>query len=63
MEITQELVALMICPACQAQVQLRPDGSALQCVACRRVYAIKDGIPDMLVEHATIEDEQPKPAS
>lgn len=63
MYITQELVELLVCPACRAQVQLKPDGSALKCVACRRVYAIRDGIPDMLVEHATVEDERPTPAS
>ncbi|MFL6211024.1 MAG: Trm112 family protein [Pyrinomonadaceae bacterium] len=59
MEITAEFVELLRCPACRAEVQLKPDGSALKCVACRRVYAIRDGIPDMLVEHATVEDEQP----
>jgi uncharacterized protein YbaR (Trm112 family) len=59
MEITAEFVELLRCPACRAKVQLKPDGSALKCVECRRVYAIRDDIPDMLVEHATVEDEQP----
>ncbi len=63
MEITQEFVELMICPACQAQLRLQPDGSAIKCGACRRVYAIKDNIPDMLVEHATIDDGEAAPAS
>ena len=63
MDITQELVELLVCPACRAQVRLKPDGSALKCVSCRRVYAIRDGIPDMLVEHAAVEAEQPAPAS
>jgi uncharacterized protein len=59
MKITDEFVETMLCPACGAQVRLKPDGSAIKCVACRRSYAIKDDIPDMLVEHATVEDEQP----
>ena len=57
MKVTEELVELMICPACQAQVQLKPDGSGIKCVACRRVYPIKDDIPTMLVEQATFEAE------
>ncbi len=63
MEITQDFVELMICPACQAKLQLSADGTAIKCTGCRRVYAIKDDIPDMLVEHATTEDEESAPAS
>jgi uncharacterized protein YbaR (Trm112 family) len=58
MEITQEFVELMRCPACRGELRLKDDGSALKCTACRRVYAIKDDIPDLLVEHATIEPEE-----
>jgi uncharacterized protein YbaR (Trm112 family) len=63
MKITDEFVEMMRCPACAAEVRLKPDGSALKCVACRRVYAIKDDIPDMLVEHATFDDGEAAPAS
>jgi len=31
----------------------------LKCVSCRRVYPIRDDIPVMLIDEATIEDEQP----
>lgn len=55
MAICQELLDILICPACQAKVVLKEDGSALKCVGCHRVYAVNDDIPDMLVEHATIE--------
>jgi uncharacterized protein YbaR (Trm112 family) len=55
--VTEELIQLMICPACGAQVQLKPDGTGIKCVACRRVYPIKDDIPAMLVEQATIEED------
>ena len=63
MEITQEFVETMRCPECRGTLRLQPDNSALKCTGCRRVYAIKDDIPDMLVEHATIEDDAPAPAS
>ncbi len=62
MKVDEELIALMICPACQGKVELKPDGSGIKCVACRRVYPIKDDIPAMLVDQATIEDEDPPPA-
>ncbi len=38
------------------KVELKPDGSALKCVECRRVYPIRDDIPVMLIDEATIED-------
>ena len=63
MEITQEFVETMRCPECRSQLRLQPDNNALKCVGCRRVYQIKDDIPDMLVEHATIEPEESAPAS
>ena len=43
--------------ACKAKVELKPDGSALKCVECQRVYPIRDDIPVMLIDEATIEDE------
>ncbi len=63
MKVTQELIELMICPACHGQVQLKPDGSGIKCSACRRVYPIKDDIPAMLVDQATVEAEDTLPAN
>jgi len=59
MPISEQLLEILVCPACRAKVELKPDGSALKCVACRRVYPIRDDIPVMLIDEATIEDEQP----
>ncbi|MDQ3652399.1 MAG: Trm112 family protein [Acidobacteriota bacterium] len=61
MAISQDLVEIMICPACKGKVELKADGSAIKCVACRRVYPIRNDIPSMLVEEATIEDETVPP--
>ena len=33
-----------------------PDESGLKCVACHRVYPIRDSIPVMLVDEAKIEE-------
>jgi uncharacterized protein YbaR (Trm112 family) len=56
MAISQDLLDILACPACKAKVELKPDGSALKCNECRRVYPIRDDIPVMLVDEAKIED-------
>ncbi len=61
MAISQDLLEILACPACQARVELKPDGSALKCVECKRAYPIRDDIPVMLIDEATMEDEQPEP--
>jgi uncharacterized protein YbaR (Trm112 family) len=59
MPIPQELLDILVCPACKAPVKLAPDNSSLKCQSqtCRRVYPIRDDIPVMLVEEATIAPE------
>ena len=56
MAVSQELLEILACPACKAEVGLKPDGSALKCVECKRVYPIRDDIPVMLIDEATIEE-------
>ena len=56
MAINQDLLEILACPACKAKVELKPDGSALKCVQCRRVYPIRDDIPVMLIDEAKIEN-------
>ncbi|MDQ4119925.1 MAG: Trm112 family protein [Acidobacteriota bacterium] len=56
MPISQELLEILVCPACKTKVELKPDGSGLKCAACRRVYPIVDDIPVMLVDEAKIEE-------
>jgi uncharacterized protein YbaR (Trm112 family) len=56
MAISQDLLEILACPACKAKVELKPDGSALKCVECHRVYPIRDDIPVMLIDEATVEE-------
>ena len=58
MAINEDLLEILACPACKAKVELKADGSALKCVECKRVYPIRDNIPVMLVDEATIETEE-----
>ena len=55
MAVSQELLEILACPACKAKVELKPDGNALKCVECKRVYPIRDDIPVMLIDEATVE--------
>ena len=57
MAISGELLEILACRTCKAKVELKPDGIALKCVQCHRVYPIRDDIPVMLIDDATIEDE------
>jgi uncharacterized protein len=52
--IDPRLLEILACPVCKTPVRLEPDGSGLFCEACRRLYPIRDDIPVMLVEEATI---------
>jgi uncharacterized protein YbaR (Trm112 family) len=64
MPISQELLDILACPVCKTEVKLLADGSGLKCVACYRVYPIRDEIPVMLIDEATIEPPEPEtPAS
>ena len=56
MALSKELLELLACPACGGQARVEPtaDGNGLECVACHRVYPIRDGIPVMLIEEAAL---------
>ncbi len=56
MAISQELLDILICPACRGELELKQDGSGLKCIACKRVYPIREDIPVMLVDEAKIEE-------
>jgi len=54
MAISKELLAILVCPVCKNPVHLVTDGSGLKCDSCKRVYPIRDDIPVMLPEEATL---------
>ena len=60
MSVSPDLLEILRCPACKSKVNLKADGSGLKCVSCHRVYPIRDEIPVMLIDEATIEDEESK---
>lgn len=56
MAISKELLEILVCPLDKATLELKPGGTGLKCTQCRRVYPIRDDIPVMLIDEATIEE-------
>ncbi len=53
-QVPRDLLELLRCPRCKGQLRERGgDQPALDCPACRLRYAVRDGIPIMLVDAAT----------
>jgi uncharacterized protein YbaR (Trm112 family) len=61
--ISQELLDILACPACDQRppVRLAGDGQHLVCTQCGRAYPVRDDIPVMLVEEAVLPGQAPPP--
>jgi uncharacterized protein YbaR (Trm112 family) len=57
MPVDKELLEILACPNCKTPVRLVNNGQALKCDTCRRVYPIKDDIPVMLIDEATLDSD------
>ena len=57
MAIPKDLLDILVCPVCKTPIKPTADESGLKCDTCRRVYPIRDEIPVMLPEEATIASE------
>jgi uncharacterized protein YbaR (Trm112 family) len=53
--IAKDLLEILVCPACKQALEYRQNPETLKCTQCHRVYAVKDDIPIMLVDEATLE--------
>lgn len=51
--VPEELLAILRCPKCKGPLRLVGAHEALDCSACQLRYAIRDGIPIMLIDEAT----------
>lgn len=54
MEIPKRLLEILVCPVCKAPLTLLAADAGLKCQTCKRVYQVRDEIPNMLPEDATI---------
>ena len=57
--VSQELLDILVCPACREKVVL--EESFLTCAACGRRYPVRDGIPVMLIEEGDKHRQEPPP--
>jgi uncharacterized protein YbaR (Trm112 family) len=51
--VPKQLLDILVCPKCRGELEYREKESALLCHACKLRYAIRDGIPIMLIDEAT----------
>jgi uncharacterized protein len=50
-----DLLEILVCPACRGKLNYSDPKQTLACESCRRVYPIRDGLPILLIDQATIE--------
>lgn len=48
--IDQELIDILVCPACKADVELI--GEKIVCKKCKKKYPVRNGVPVMLIDEA-----------
>ena len=53
-EVSPELLAIIVCPACHGDLTLTdaPPEQELVCQGCGLAYPVRDGIPVLLVDEA-----------
>ena len=52
MALSNELLAILVCPACKGRLETVDEETGLVCRACRLRYPVRDGIPVMLADEA-----------
>jgi len=53
--IAQDLLEILVCPACRTALVYRDNPESLKCGACKRVYPVQDNIPILLIDEAKID--------
>jgi uncharacterized protein len=53
--LSKDLLQMLVCPACKQALDYRENPESLKCPQCHRVYLVKDDIPIMLIDEATVE--------
>ncbi|QYO61991.1 Trm112 family protein [Leptolyngbya sp. 7M] len=56
MPLSPELLEILRCPNCKSEVKINDEQTNLTCQnpECRLVYPIRDDIPVMLIDEATV---------
>lgn len=52
MPLSQDLLAILVCPKCRGDLAYDAQGATLSCSACRLRYAVVEDIPVLLIDQA-----------
>jgi uncharacterized protein YbaR (Trm112 family) len=54
MFVLKQFLDILVCPVpeCGKAFKLALDESSLECIGCRRIYPIRNGIPILLIDQA-----------
>lgn len=52
MALSNDLLSILVCPACKGDLAYDTSANTLTCNACRLKYKVVDDIPVMLVDEA-----------
>ncbi len=52
MDLDPALLEILVCPQCRDALFVDHDASELVCQSCRLAYAVRGGVPVMLVDEA-----------
>jgi uncharacterized protein len=55
MAVDKELLEILACPVCKTEVTYNEEKQQIICAKCGRKYPVKDDIPIMLVDEATMD--------
>lgn len=53
MTLSEQLLAILVCPKCKGDLEYQIEQSRLVCHTCRLSYPVRDDIPIMLIDEAT----------
>ena len=53
MTLSEQLLAILVCPKCKGDLEYQQEQSRLVCHNCRLSYPVRDDIPIMLIDEAT----------
>ena len=52
MSIPRQLLEILVCPKCRGELEYHESEAVLNCRQCKLQYAVRDGIPIMLIDEA-----------
>jgi uncharacterized protein YbaR (Trm112 family) len=52
MALSPDLLAILVCPQCKGKLEMELAETGFICTACLLRYAVREGIPVMLVDEA-----------